>query len=46
MDIDFKILIDASASMGYMKGSEFQDKFLLPDGKTRTDLVKKLLMNL
>jgi hypothetical protein len=43
MDIDFKILIDASGSMGYMKGSKKEGKYLLPDGKTRTDLVKKII---
>ena len=43
MDIDFKILIDASGSMGYMKGSKEEGKYLLPDGETRTDLVKKII---
>ncbi|WP_288955757.1 DUF3883 domain-containing protein [uncultured Polaribacter sp.] len=47
MDIDFKILIDASGSMGYMKGelSDSENKYLLPDGSTRTDLTKKILIS-
>lgn len=43
MNIDFKILIDASGSMGHMKGSKEEGKYLLPDGETRTDLVKKII---
>jgi hypothetical protein len=43
MDVHFNILIDASGSMGYMKGSEDENKYLLPDGNTRMDLVKKIL---
>ena len=44
MDIDFKILIDASGSMGYMKDTKDENKYLLPDKKsTRTDLVKKII---
>jgi hypothetical protein len=47
MVTNFDILIDASGSMGYMKGAgeEHQNKYLLPDGSTRTDLVKKILIN-
>ncbi|WP_111709119.1 protein NO VEIN domain-containing protein [Lutibacter citreus] len=46
METHFEILIDASGSMGYMKGSkEYENKYLLPDGSTRTDLVKKILGN-
>lgn len=40
----FDILIDASGSMGYMKGTKHEDKYLLPDKSTRTDLVKKILI--
>jgi hypothetical protein len=40
----FEILIDASGSMGYMKGSkEYENKYLLPDKSTRTSLVKKII---
>ncbi|MEN9656385.1 MAG: hypothetical protein RL311_1366, partial [Bacteroidota bacterium] len=47
MEIHFDILIDASGSMGYMKGAgkEHENQYLLPDGSTRTDLVKKILLN-
>ena len=45
MNIHFNILIDASGSMGYMKGDNNEDKYLLPDKSTRTDLVKKILIN-
>lgn len=45
MNQHFDILIDASGSMGYMKGTENENKLLLPDGSTRTDLVKKILIN-
>lgn len=46
MRIHFDILIDASGSMGYMKGEGVnENKYLLPDGSTRTDLVKKILLN-
>jgi len=46
METHFEILIDASGSMGYMKGSkEYENKYLLPDGSTRTELVKKILNN-
>lgn len=46
METHFEILIDASGSMGFMKGTKDEDQFLLPDGKsTRTDLVKKILIN-
>lgn len=47
MEMHFDILIDASGSMGYMKGAgnEHENKYLLPDGSTRTDLVKKILLN-
>jgi hypothetical protein len=44
MSKEFNILIDASGSMGYMKGTEYEDKYLLPDKSTRTDLVKKILI--
>lgn len=43
MERNFKILIDASGSMGYMNGTNDQNKYLLPDGKSRTDLVKRIL---
>lgn len=46
METHFEILIDASGSMGYMKGEKDEAQFLLPDGKsTRTDLVKTILTN-
>lgn len=45
MERNFKILIDASGSMGYMNGTDDQNKYLLPDGKSRTDLVKRILTN-
>jgi hypothetical protein len=47
MNTHFDILLDASGSMGYMKGSgiEHENKYLLPDGSTRTDLAKKILIN-
>ncbi|WP_164905163.1 protein NO VEIN domain-containing protein [Aequorivita ciconiae] len=38
------ILIDGSGSMGYLKGSLEENKYLLPDGNTRTTLVKKILI--
>ena len=41
----YEILIDASGSMGYMKGDDDENKYLLPDKSTRTDLVKKILIN-
>ncbi|WP_294307925.1 DUF3883 domain-containing protein [uncultured Chryseobacterium sp.] len=45
MDIHARILIDYSGSMGYMKGSkEFENKYLLPDGSPRIELVKKILI--
>nr|WP_299032687.1 DUF3883 domain-containing protein [uncultured Tenacibaculum sp.] len=45
MHID--ILIDASGSMGYMKGAgeEHENKYLIDDQHTRTDLVKSILVN-
>jgi len=45
MDID--ILIDASGSMGYMKGAgdEHENKYLIESKHTRTDLVKSILTN-
>lgn len=44
--IHFDILIDASGSMGYMQGqTDEENKYLLPDGSTRTQLVKKILVN-
>lgn len=45
METHFEILIDASGSMGFMKGSTQENQCLLPDGSTRTDLVKKILIN-
>lgn len=36
METHFELLIDASGSMGYMKGSKQEDKYLLPDKSTRT----------
>jgi len=45
MSKHFDILIDASGSMGYMKGTTHENNYLLPDGSTRTDLVKKILIN-
>ncbi|MBC3847725.1 DUF3883 domain-containing protein [Winogradskyella echinorum] len=45
METHFEILIDASGSMGYMRGEKDEEnKYLLSDRKhTRTDLVKKIL---
>ncbi|WP_298476103.1 DUF3883 domain-containing protein [uncultured Maribacter sp.] len=45
MHID--ILIDASGSMGYMKGAgeEHENKYLIDAQHTRTDLVKSILVN-
>ncbi|WP_298767361.1 DUF3883 domain-containing protein [uncultured Polaribacter sp.] len=43
MEINFNILIDASGSMGAMKDTADNGKYLLPDGSTRMDLVKKIL---
>ncbi len=44
MATHFEILIDASGSMGYMRGSkEHENKYLLPDKSTRTSLVKKII---
>lgn len=47
MESNFRIIIDASGSMGYMTGAgqEHENKYLLPDGSTRTSLVKKILIN-
>lgn len=47
MNTHFEIVIDASGSMGYMPGAghEHENKYLLPDGSTRTSLVKKILIN-
>ena len=45
MSKHFDILIDASGSMGYMKGTTHENNYLLPDGSTRMDLVKKILIN-
>jgi hypothetical protein len=45
MSHHFDILIDASGSMGYMKGTSQENHYLLSDGSTRTDLVKKILIN-
>ncbi|QYJ68849.1 protein NO VEIN domain-containing protein [Flavobacterium litorale] len=39
------ILIDASGSMGIMKGTEFENKYLIDEQHTRTDLVKKILIS-
>lgn len=44
MDTHFDILIDASGSMGDFKGDDGVN-YLLPDKSTRTDLVKKILIN-
>lgn len=44
MDTHFNILIDASGSMGDFKGKDGAN-YLLPDKSTRTDLVKKILIN-
>jgi|GEM_PF-6329635 len=38
-----EILIDTSGSMGAMKGTESENQFLLPDGKTRMSLIKNTL---
>lgn len=38
-----EILIDNSGSMGYMKGTEHENKYLI-DGLTRMTLVKKILL--
>ncbi|WP_165749492.1 protein NO VEIN domain-containing protein [Cellulophaga sp. Z1A5H] len=44
METHFEILIDASGSMGYMRGSkEYEYKYLLPDKSTRTSLAKKII---
>ena len=40
------ILIDASGSMGYMKDSEQENQYLLPDGSTRMSLAKKVVKDL
>ncbi len=46
METHFEILIDASGSMGLMKGYKDESQYLLPDGKsTRTDLVRIILRN-
>ena len=45
MKTHFEILIDASGSMGYMKNTTEENKYLLPDKSTRTDLVKKIILN-
>lgn len=37
-----EILIDYSGSMGYMKGTEFENKFLI-NGKTRFSITKQML---
>lgn len=45
MDTIIEILIDKSGSMGFMKGSELhENKYLLKDGSTRTDLIKKMMI--
>jgi len=38
-----EILIDTSGSMGAMKGTEYENKYLLPDGTTRMVFIKKML---
>lgn len=44
MKAHLRILIDASGSMGYMKGQkDHENKYLLPDGSTRMELTKKIL---
>lgn len=45
MDTIIEILIDYSNSMGSMKGTDHQDKYLLPDGTTRMTLQKKVILN-
>ncbi|MGV8914665.1 MAG: protein NO VEIN domain-containing protein [Kaistella sp.] len=45
MNKHLRILIDYSGSMGYMKGSSDENKWLLKDGSPRIDLVKKILTN-
>lgn len=44
MNTHFEILIDASGSMGYMKGTKDENKCLLPDGSTRMDLAKMIVI--
>lgn len=45
MNICVEILIDLSGSMGSMEGHKENKKYLLDDGKTRIQLVKRLLKN-
>ena len=45
MDTIIEILIDKSGSMGHMKGdAKHENKYLLDDGSTRTDLIKKMMI--
>jgi hypothetical protein len=45
MNTIIEILIDKSGSMGYMKDSpKSENKYLLADGSTRTDLLKKMML--
>jgi len=44
MNTKIEILIDKSGSMGHMKGSKEEGKHLLKDGSTRTDLIKKMMI--
>jgi len=46
MNTIVEILIDKSGSMGFMKGSEkYENEYLLEDGSTRTDLIKKMMID-
>ncbi|SIS80191.1 protein of unknown function [Kaistella chaponensis] len=45
MNKHLRILIDHSGSMGYMKGTADENKWLLEDGSPRIELVKKILTN-
>ncbi|MTB53992.1 DUF3883 domain-containing protein [Lewinella sp. W8] len=46
MDTIIEILIDKSGSMGVFKGDENnENKYLLEDGSTRTDLIKKMMIH-
>lgn len=45
MNTHIDILIDGSGSMGYMKGTDHEDKYLIDRTHTRTDLVKKILLD-
>ena len=45
MDTRIEILIDLSNSMGSMSGTPDQGKYLLPNGSTRMNLQKKILLD-